>query len=66
MTLELTIEPKIKQGKISVEIDARKLEKLAANFGFFNPEFLKSLSRAEKDFARGNFQKIKSLKELEN
>jgi len=54
-----------KSGKISLEIDAHKLERLAANFGFFNPEFLEALSRSEKDFACGNFQKIKSLKELE-
>ncbi|MDD4989875.1 MAG: hypothetical protein PHW31_01030 [Candidatus Pacebacteria bacterium] len=54
-----------KSGKISLEIDANKLERLAANFGFFNPDFLRALSKAEKDFACGNFQKIKSLKELD-
>jgi hypothetical protein len=50
--------------KILIEIDADKFERLAANLGFFGPEFLKSLNRAEKDYRAGRTRKIKSLKEL--
>jgi len=45
-------------------MDADKLEKLAANFGFFSPEFLKSIERAERDYRTGKIKKIKSLKDL--
>lgn len=51
--------------KFLVEIDAQKLEKLAADFGLFNPDFLKSIEMAEKDYRAGRFKKIKSLKEIE-
>ena len=50
--------------KIVVELDADKLEKLAAGFGFFNPDFLESIDRAEKDYKYGRVRKVKSLKEL--
>ncbi len=62
-SLSMTIEKNDTQN-ITIKMDANKFERLAANFGFFNPDFLKSLSRAEKDFEAGRFQKIKSLKEL--
>ena len=42
-------------------MDTKKFEKLAAAFGFFNSEFLKSLDRAEKDYNSGKIRKIKSL-----
>ena len=50
--------------KILIEMDAVKFERLAANLGLFNSEFLKSLDRAEKDCRTGKIRKIKSLKEL--
>ncbi len=45
-------------------MDAGKFERLAANLGLFNSEFLKSLDQAEKDCHAGKIRKIKSLKEL--
>ena len=45
-------------------MDAEKLERFAADFGFFSQEFLKSLDRAEKDYKKGRVQKIKNLKQL--
>lgn len=45
-------------------MDADKFERLAANLGFLNTEFLKSLEEAEKDYKAGRIKKIKSLKEL--
>lgn len=50
--------------KFLVEIDAYRLEKLASVLGLFNPDFLESLDRAEKDYQAGRFRKVKSLKEL--
>lgn len=50
--------------KTVVEFDADKFERLAALFGMFNPDFLKSLARAEKDVKAGRIRKIKSLKDL--
>ena len=50
--------------KFLVEIDANRLEKLASALGLFNPEFLESLDRSEKDYSAGKYRKVKSLKEL--
>ena len=47
-----------------VEMDADQFEKLAANFGFFSKEFLRSLERAEKDVKAGRIRKVQSLKQL--
>lgn len=49
---------------IAVEVDALQFERLAATFGFFSPDFLKSLKRAEKDYKAGKISKIQSLKDL--
>ena len=50
--------------KATIELDADKFEKLAALFGMFNPDFLKSVARAEKDYKAGRVIKFKSLKDL--
>lgn len=50
--------------KFSVEMDADKLESLAASFGLFNPDFIKSLNRAEREYRSGKYKKTKGLKEL--
>ena len=50
--------------KFTVEMDFNKLEKLAADLGFFNPAFLDSLDQAEKDYRSGKTKKIFSLSEL--
>ncbi|MFH0856391.1 MAG: hypothetical protein V1860_00640, partial [bacterium] len=57
-------EPKKKTKKILLELDAEKFERLAANFGFFNYDFIKSLHKAEQDYKLGNVKKINSLKDL--
>lgn len=66
MTLTLTIKPKTAGTgkKVVVEMDADKLERMAAAFGMFNPEFLESVERAERDYAAGRARKIRSLREL--
>ena len=50
--------------KLVVELDAARFEKLAADFGFFSPDFIKSLDRAEADERAGRVRMITSLKEL--
>jgi len=45
-SLELTI--KKRNNRVLVEMNADRFERLAAEFGFFGKEFLKSLERAEK------------------
>jgi len=65
-SLNITIkEDKNRSRRAIIELDADKFEKLAGVFGLFNPEFLKSLDRAEKDYKAGRIFKIKSLKDLE-
>jgi len=63
-SLELRI--KKRNNRVLVEMDAERFEKLAADFGFFSEDFLKSLERAEKDAKAGRVRKIKSLRELRN
>lgn len=65
-SLTINIKPNIKNKKIVIEIDADKFEKLAGDFGFFNPDFLKSLNRAEKDYKTGHIKKVSSLRDLRN
>lgn len=60
MKFNLSKKPKT----ISVEFSAAQFEKIAAAFGMFNPDFLKSLTRSESQFRKGQGRKIKSLAEL--
>jgi len=50
--------------RILVEIDAGQFERLAAQFGFFGDDFLRSIDQAEKDIRAGRIRKVKSLREL--
>jgi hypothetical protein len=64
-SLTLTIKPVVARSKrIRIEVDADKFERLAADFGLFNPNFLKSLDRAEDDVRAGRTKKIASLRDL--
>jgi hypothetical protein len=60
----ITIRPSSKGRKLLVELDADKLERLASNLGFYNPDFLRSLERAERDYRAGRMHKVASLHEL--
>lgn len=64
MSITLTVKPKQKNKKITVEMNVERLERLAASFGFLNPDFLSSLDKAEKDYEAGRYHKIKSLRDL--
>ncbi|OHB18147.1 MAG: hypothetical protein A2749_02800 [Parcubacteria group bacterium RIFCSPHIGHO2_01_FULL_45_26] len=63
-TLDFTIKPSVNPHKFTVEIDATRLERLAANFGMFNPDFIRSLDRSEQDVRAGRVKKLRSLKDL--
>lgn len=64
-SLSVTIKSSKKAGrKFIVEMDAERFEKLAASLGLFNPDFIESLEKSEKDWKAGRFRKIRSLKDL--
>jgi len=64
VSLNITIKQGKNSSKKMVEFDVNEFEKLAGLFGMFNPDFLESLARAEKDIKAGRVREIKSLKEL--
>lgn len=64
-TLTLKIKyPIRKSKKIQIDIDANHFEKLAADFGFFNPDFINSLEHADDDIKAGRVKKITALRVL--
>ena len=46
---------------IRVEIDRDRFERLAALLGLYQPDFLKSLDRAEADIRAGRVKNLRSL-----
>ncbi len=63
-SVNMTIKKRNAGRTISVSFDADKFERVAANFGFFNPDFLRSLQVAERDIKLGRVKEICSLKDL--
>ena len=61
----LTILQKPKSRKITVDINLDKWERLADVFGFYQPSFLKSISKSLKESRSGRVRKIESLNELD-
>lgn len=62
-TLHVQLSPQKKQEYV-ITMDAVRFERLAATFGFFSTEFLKSLDRAERNIKLGRVREISSLREL--
>jgi len=60
----ITVEKKPRSRRIIVEIDADKLERLAASLGLLSPDFLDSISRSEEEIAAGKVKPLRSLHEL--
>jgi hypothetical protein len=60
----ITVERKPNSRRIVVEIDADKLERLAASLGLLNPSFLGSISRSEEEIALGKTKRLRNLREL--
>lgn len=61
---KLALEIEKQKTKIWVKLDADKLERLASVLGLYNPDFLASVGRAERDYTTGKTKKISSLKAL--
>jgi len=64
VSLNITIKQGKNRSKKMVEFDVDEFERLAAALGMFNPDFLKSLAKSEKDYKEGRFTEFKSLKDL--
>lgn len=47
-----------------IELNADQFERVAGTFGLWNPDFLRSIDRAENDVRAGRVKKIRSLKDL--
>ncbi len=62
--ITVKISPSSKGKKFLVEIDADKLERLASNLGLYNPDFIKSVESAERDFRAGKSRTLTSLRKL--
>jgi hypothetical protein len=60
----ITVEKKPKSKRIVVEIDADKLERLAASLGLFSSSFLDSIARSEKEIALGKTARLRHLRDL--
>jgi len=60
----ITVERKPKSKRIIVEIDADKLERLAASLGLFSSSLVDSISSSEKEIALGKTKRLRSLREL--
>lgn len=60
----LTADVQKRSRKIAIEVDADRFERLAAVFGMFNPDFLRSLARAENDYRTGKTRRLTSLKDI--
>ena len=65
-TLNFNIRQETNGRKVVVEMDIDKFEKLAADLGFFQPEFLKSVDRAEREIVQKKTKRLRGLKDLWN
>jgi len=63
-TLDFNIKQKTNGRRIIVEMDAERFERMASDFGFFRPEFLESLDRAEQEISQKKIKRLRSLKDL--
>lgn len=62
--MSMKISNKEKSKTVSISFDADRFERVAANFGMFSDDFIKSLDRSEMDIRAGRLTKIDSLREL--
>lgn len=61
----ITILPQSRSRKVRVEINLDQWERLADIFGFYQPEFLKTIKQSLKESHEGRVRKIASLRDLE-
>ncbi len=60
----ITIEKKPNSKQFTVKMDAEKFERLAANLGFFNADFLDSVARSEREIDTGKTKRLQGLRKL--
>jgi hypothetical protein len=60
----ITVEREPHSRRIVVEIDADRLERLAASLGLLSPSFLDSILRSEEEIALGKTKRLRNLREL--
>lgn len=61
----LTINiPAKRSQKVRIEMDVEQFERLAADLGLFQKEFLESIARAENEIAAGETRRLRSLHDL--
>jgi len=63
-SLIINIQPNSTKKTVTIEMDALRFERVAANLGFFNKEFIKSLESAERQIATKKLRKLNSLRDL--
>ena len=63
-TISIAPRSKSRGRKFIVEINRERFEKLISNLGLFNPEFLRSLERAEQQITKGKTKRLRSLRDL--
>lgn len=64
MIMKFKISPKKQSRNVSVSFSADRFERVAADFGLFNSDFLKSIDRAERDIRARRTKEISSLRQL--
>ena len=64
MNMSMKISNREKSRTVSISFDADRFERVAANFGLFSEDFIKSIDRSEMDIRAGRLTKIDSLREL--
>lgn len=64
-TAQFIVRTEPKKQNFSVKIDAAAFERMAANFGMFNPDFLKSIDQAEREYRAGKVRRVHSLAEID-
>lgn len=62
--MKMPLKIAIKKKTTTVELDADQFERMAANFGFFNQNFLDSLEQAEMEIKEGDVHELISLDDL--
>ena len=60
----LTIEKKPHSDKYLVEVDTRDWERISGELGFYNPDFVKSLDKSEREISQKKTKRLKSLHDL--
>jgi hypothetical protein len=64
-TAQFIVRAEPQKKNFSVKLDVAAFERMAANFGMFNPDFLKSVDQAEREYRGGKVRRVRSLGEIE-